>query len=254
MADRSTRPTSLPPGRSPWRSGATTFRSARLYRCSWPRSWQLLHFSSCAMCAAGGMRHDHDDGDGNSRGRPGWPNSLRQHLARPAPGAVLVLFFLDPFCDLLSDATCLHVYYLAQIERGNFGGNQPVVGLPSHAVELYRPAYPEPIPDILSQFRDRVDLRGVDHDGGQHLRGVCFGKNAVLGFGDFGDRGVSYLLDPGIAAVHSFVQDFRLHSRQDRDRADQSLVGTDYSLSDPYGSIRNLADDRLFLQHSEGAG
>src|SRR5271165_1104482 len=211
MADRLTRPTSSPPGRLLWRSGAMTFRSARRYRCSWPRSWRLRHSSSCAMCAAAEPRHDNDDDNGRGDGRPTRSGPLRQHLAWPTPSAVLVLFFPDPVRDLLSDPTGLHVHHVAQIERGDLGGDEPVVGLPSHTLELYRPPHPEPIPDILPKLRDCVDLCGVDHDGGQHFRRVCFGTNAVLGFGDFGDRCVSDLPNTGIAAVHPFVQNIRLH-------------------------------------------
>jgi len=53
--------------------GQTTFRSAHRYRCSWPRSWQSRHSSSCAMCAAAETRHDNDDGNGRATaGQVGW--------------------------------------------------------------------------------------------------------------------------------------------------------------------------------------
>src|SRR5438105_1326103 len=149
MAARSIRPTFSPLGRSPWRSGATTFRSVPRCRCSWPRSWRSRRFSSCAMCAAAETRHDNDDGNGSSHGRPNWPYPLRQHFAGPAQSTILVLFFLDTVRDLFFDPAGLHVHHVSQIERGDLGGDEPVVGLPSYTLELYRPAHPEPIPDIL---------------------------------------------------------------------------------------------------------
>src|SRR5712671_4622316 len=155
MVDPSTRPTSSPPGRLLWLFGATIFRSARRFRCSWPRSWQSRRSSSCAMCAAAETRHDNDDGNGGSGGRPSRPSPLWKHIARPAQSTILVLFLPDPVRDFLSDPARLHVYHFAQIERGDLGGNQPVVGLSSHPLELHRPAHPEPISDILPQFGHR---------------------------------------------------------------------------------------------------
>ena len=74
--------------------------------------------------------------------------------------------------------------------------------------------------DLLTQNQFLIFFRNsaivsvcvvTDHDGGQHFRRVCLGANAVLGFGDFGDRRVLDLPDTGIAAVHPVVQNLRLH-------------------------------------------
>src|SRR5690242_10207957 len=189
-----------PPGRSPWRSGATTFRSVPRYRCLWPRSWRLRRSSSCAMCAAAETRHDNDDGNGSSHGRPSRPYPLWQHFARPAQSTILVLLFLDTICDLFLDPAGLYVYHVAQIECGDFGSDEPVVGLPPDTFELHRPANPEPISDILPQLRNRVGLRGIDNDGGQHICRICFGTNEVLGIGYFGNRRFSDLPDTGVPA------------------------------------------------------
>ena len=61
-------------------------------------------------------------------------------VARPQAGAVLVVFLPGPVRHLLPDAAALHVHHLAQIERGDRRGDQPVVGLPPDLAELHRPA------------------------------------------------------------------------------------------------------------------
>src|SRR6516165_3290282 len=195
MADRSIKPTFSPPGPSPWRSGATTFHSVPRYRCLWRQSWQSPHSSSCATCAAVGTRHDNVHGNGNRRGWPSQPRSLRQHFARPAQDTILVLLLPDTVRDLLFDPTSLHVHHVAQIERRDIGCDQPVVGLPPHPLELHRSPYPEPISNFLPQLRNRFNLCSIDHYGGKHLRRIRSSKNAILGLGDFGDRRVSYLFN-----------------------------------------------------------
>src|SRR6266446_1437945 len=149
MADRSIRPTSLPLGHSPWRSGAMTSRSAHRYRCSWRRSWRLQRFSSCATSAAEGMRHDNYDSNGGRYRRPSPPRPPWQHLARSAPHIVLVICLPDPVRNLLPDPAGLYVHHLSQNERRDLGCNKPLVGLPPHLVELYRIVDPEPVPDFL---------------------------------------------------------------------------------------------------------
>src|SRR5947208_9608590 len=136
MADRSTRRMSLQLGRSPWRSGATTSRWARRCRCLWLRSWRSPRSSSCATSAGGGMKHDDDDGSSSRRPGPACP--LWQHLPRPAQNPVLVVCFPDPVRDLLSYAARLYVDHVAQNERRDLGGDEPLVGVRPDAFELYR--------------------------------------------------------------------------------------------------------------------
>src|SRR6516162_8294714 len=150
MVAQSTRRTFSRPGRLLWQSGATTSHSARLYHYSWRQSWRSRRSLSCATFAAEGTRHDDVDGNRRSDDRATRPGTPWQHLARPPEGAILVLFLPDPVCYLLFDSAGLHVYHLAQIERGDLGSDQSVVGIPPHALELHRSADPKPIPYFLS--------------------------------------------------------------------------------------------------------
>ncbi len=48
-------------------------------------------------------------------------------------GAALVVFLPHAVCDLLPDAAALHADHLAQEQRGDFGGDQSLVGIPPDA-------------------------------------------------------------------------------------------------------------------------
>src|SRR5207253_3484947 len=60
--------------------------------------------------------------------------------------------------DLLSDAAGLHAHHVAQDQRGDLGGDQPVVGLPSDAGQLHRAVEFVAVPDLLPQDRKSTRL------------------------------------------------------------------------------------------------
>ena len=55
----------------------------------------------------------------------------------------------------------------------------------------------EPVPAVLPEFGDGLDLRGHHHHADQRARRLRAGADAVLGLGDAGDRRVPDLPDPG---------------------------------------------------------
>ena len=73
--------------------------------------------------------------------------------------------------------------------------------------ELCRTPDVEPVPAVLLEFGDGLDLRRHHHHADQRAGGLRAGADAVLGFGDARDRRVPDLPDPGQPAVHSAVQD-----------------------------------------------
>src|SRR5262249_14891040 len=124
MADRSIRPTSSLLGHLPWRSGVTTSRSVRRLRCSWRRSWQSLRSSSGQVKVAGARGVEEDEGK-----REGGRDGRRPAGHLPGgPGESVVLFLFLSFLvrPFLSPPADLHVHHLAQIERGDLGGDEPV--------------------------------------------------------------------------------------------------------------------------------
>ena len=63
-------------------------------------------------------------------------------------------------------------------------------------VELRGASDLEPVPDVLSQFGDGLDLRGDHHHADQRAGRICAGAHAVLGLGYARDRRVSDLSHP----------------------------------------------------------
>src|SRR6266545_4857093 len=193
-----------PPGRSGSAFRAMTFRSAPACRCSWCRSSPSPQCSSCATSIAGRARC-HDCGSHHDWSEA--PASIRQYEPGPAVGATLVVFFPHRVRDLLSDAAGLHAHHVAQDQRGDFGGDQPVVGLPSDAGQLHRAVEFVAVPDLLPQFRTGLGDRRGDHHADQRARRIRALAHAVLGFHRARDWSLPHLSDPGDAAIYPAVQD-----------------------------------------------
>ena len=90
-------------------------------------------------------------------------------------------FFLTLFAIFCAGAADLHDHHLAEEQRGDFGGNQPVVGVSPDAVELQGAAGLEPVPALLLEFGDGVGLRGGADHADQRTRGVRAVAHEVLG-------------------------------------------------------------------------
>src|SRR5437879_6715071 len=109
-----------------------------------------LPISSCATSINAGMKpNEHDDGRQGSADPQG---QVWQHEPRPRLGAPLVVLLPHAVCDLLAGAADLHADHFAQEQRGDFGGDQSLVGVPSDAIELHRIADIEPVPDVLPEL------------------------------------------------------------------------------------------------------
>ena len=88
-----------------------------------------------------GERSIHERSHRRQRGPRRAAGAIRQHEPRPALGAALVVFLPGAVRDLLPDAADLHVHHLAEDQRGDFGGDQSLVGLQPDAVQLRRAAH-----------------------------------------------------------------------------------------------------------------
>ena len=81
---------------------------------------------------------------------------IRQHEPRPHLGAALVVFLPGAVRDLLPAAADLHADHLAEDQRGDLGGDQPLVGLQPDARQLPRAADLAAVPHVLPQLGDRL--------------------------------------------------------------------------------------------------
>ena len=104
----------------------------------------------------------------------------------------------------------------------------------------------ESVSEIFLELRTGFDLCGDDHHADQRACGVCFGKDAVLGFHDARDRRVPDLPDPRHPAVPAAVQDVRSVWRLDRNSAYQPMVCAADRVSDTDRAVLHLDHDRLF--------
>ena len=123
------RRTCSPPGRSGSASRATTFRSAPRCRCSWCRSSRSRRSSSCATSTGAGTRcHDRRDASRpkprpSRRAKYGSMSRDRRWALRWSYFflALFAIFFLTPPIYMLITSL--------KTQRGDFGGDQSVVGL-----------------------------------------------------------------------------------------------------------------------------
>src|SRR5205807_5439818 len=114
-----------PRGRSAAASRVATFRLAPACRCSWCRSWRSRRSSSCGISPNAGTRPD--EHAHCRQVRTSAQGQVWQHEPRSRLGAAVVVFLSGGVCDLLADAAVLYADHLAQEQRRDFGGNQPVV-------------------------------------------------------------------------------------------------------------------------------
>src|SRR5262249_11825868 len=124
-------------------------------------------------------------------------------------GFALVVFLPDAVCDLRAGAADLHADHVVEDQRGDFGGNQSVVGVSSDALQLQGAVVVEPVPAIFLELVAGRHLRGDDHHADQRPGRVRLVADAVLGFGDTRHGRVPDLPHSGYAAVPAALQDVR---------------------------------------------
>src|SRR5207247_6701711 len=166
---RWTIPTSSRPGPSGLASKAVTSRLGPVFRCSWYQYWRSQRSSSCATSTNAGMKPDEHRND--RQGCADAYGQIWQHEPRPHLGAAVVVLLPYPVRDLFAGAAALHADHVAQDQRRDFGGDKPMVDIPSDTGELRRDVAVEPFPDVFPQFRLRFDFRRDDHHADQRAGG-----------------------------------------------------------------------------------
>src|SRR3546814_2342863 len=132
----------------------TTYRSLRRSRGSWCRAWASRRTQPGVTTPrrGTGRTRDRNCNVGPGRAQPARPP--RQHEPGPQARAALVVFFPDPVRALLPDAADLHADHLAQVERGDRGGPESLVGLRTDADQLPGAARIDRVHEVLLELGD----------------------------------------------------------------------------------------------------
>jgi ABC-type glycerol-3-phosphate transport system permease component len=187
-------------------SRAATYRWAPASRCSWCRSLRSQRSSSCGTSTSAGTKPDEHRHDRQGRADP--QGQVRQHEPRPRLGAEMVVLLLTIFAmfSLLPPLYMLITSLKSSAEIS--AATNPWWVFQPDACELRRNSDVEPVPAVLLELGDGLDLCRNHHHADQRSGRLRAGADAVLGFGDARHRRFPDLLDPRDAAVHPLFKMF----------------------------------------------